>query len=92
MPTIKDVIVRKPSEQEKQECLQWPTWSSGVSKFDWEYTQRETCLVMEGRVTVYSPDQRESVSFGAGDMVIFPNDLACIWDVKEPVLKHYNFS
>ena len=33
----------------------------------------------------------EEVSFGPGDLVIFPEGLDCIWDVKEPVKKHYQF-
>ncbi len=26
-----------------------------------------------------------------GDYVTFPKGLSCVWDVKEPVKKHYNF-
>jgi hypothetical protein len=28
---------------------------------------------------------------GKGDFVTFPKGLSCIWDIKEPVKKHYNF-
>ena len=91
MASIKDVIVKKPTDEEREKCLQWPTWSSEVCKFNWEYTETETCLIIEGRVDVYDPEEKECVSFGAGDLVVFPNGLSCIWDVKEAVLKHYNF-
>lgn len=36
-------------------------------------------------------DGKDSVNFGAGDLVIFPVDLKCTWNVQEPVRKYYNF-
>ena len=90
MPTVKDVIVRKPTEDEAAECKSWPTWGCEASTFDWAYTQTETCLILEGEVTV--TDGTASVTFGPGDYVIFPVDLECTWKVKKPVRKHYNFS
>ena len=89
MPTIKDVVVKKPSEQEAETCKTWPIWACEASKFDWTYTEKETCLLVEGKVTV--SDDTDSVTFGAGDMVIFPEELECTWDITEPVRKHYNF-
>ena len=89
MPSVNDVVVRKPSDAEIAECQCWPIWSCGVSRFDWSYTQKETCLILEGKVTV--SDGAGSVSFGAGDIVIFPVDLDCVWEVEEAVRKHYNF-
>ena len=93
MSTVKDVVVRKPTPQEAAQCKKWPIWTCKPSSFDWEYTQIETCLILEGRVTV--TDQRagkDSVSFGPGDLVIFPVGLQCIWTVAEAVRKHYDFS
>jgi uncharacterized cupin superfamily protein len=53
----------------------------------------ETCLILEGSVEVSDrPESGESVSFGPGDLVRFPVGLKCVWKVKEPVKKHYNFS
>jgi len=89
MPTIKDVIVKKPSEDETQTCKAWPIWKCQPSSFDWAYTEKETCLLLEGEVTV--SDGNDSVSFGAGDLVVFPQDLECTWNVKQAVTKHYNF-
>ena len=89
MPTVKDVIVKKPTDDEAATCKTWPTWACETSKFDWAYTEKETCLVIEGEVTV--TDANDSVTFGPGDMVIFPEDLECTWNVKKPVKKHYNF-
>jgi len=89
MPTVKDVIVKKPTEQEEAACKVWPTWKCEPSTFDWAYTEKETCLLLEGKVTV--TDGKESVSFGLGDLVVFPEDLECTWNVQEAVTKHYNF-
>jgi len=89
MPDVRDVIVKKPSEAEAAECRTWPIWRCQPSTFDWAYTEKETCLLIEGKVTV--TDGTNFVTFGAGDLVIFPEDLECTWQVSEPVTKHYNF-
>ncbi len=89
MPTVKDVVVRKPSDEEAATCRSWPIWKCEPSTFDWSYTEKETCLLLEGKVTV--TDDKDSVSFGPGDFVIFPDGLECTWRVNEAVTKHYNF-
>ena len=89
MPTVKDIVVKKPSDQEAENCRKWPIWTCQASTFDWAYTEKETCLLLEGKVTV--TDGKESVSFGPGDLVVFPEDLECTWQVHEPVRKHYTF-
>jgi len=89
MPSVKDVIVKKPSDEEAATCKGWPVWEHGVDTFDWAYTQKETCLVIEGEVTV--TDGENSVSFGPGDHVVFPEDLECTWQIRKAVRKHYNF-
>jgi len=89
MATVKDIIVKKPSDEETRTCQSWPIWKCPASTFDWAYTEKETCLLIEGKVTV--SDGQDSVNFGPGDLVIFPEDLECTWDVHEPVKKYYNF-
>ena len=92
MPTIKDVAIHKPSDEQIQACQNWPIWECGVSEFDWVYTQIEKCLILEGRVTVTDdPETGQSISIAPGDYVQFPNGLKCIWKVTEPVKKHYDF-
>ena len=90
MPTVKDIIVRKPSAQEAATCKTWPIWKCKPSTFDWIYSETETCLLIEGKVTV--SDSKSSVSFGDGDFVVFPNGLECTWRIEQAVKKHYNFS
>ncbi len=92
MPTVQDITIRKPSEQETQSCQSWPVWSCDMSEFQWEYTQTEKCLIVEGRVEVTdAPPAGASVSFGPGDYVELPIGLKCIWNVTAPVRKHYDF-
>lgn len=92
MPTVKDIQVKQPSEQQIQQAKQWPTWGCEISEFEWEYTQTEKCLILEGKVTITDdPAGQDSVSFGPGDYVILPNGLKCIWKVSEAVKKHYDF-
>ena len=91
MPIVKDIIVKKPTEDEITTAKTWPIWSCDTSTFDWDYTQTETCLILQGQVSVQDRPGDDEVSFGPGDMVIFPKYLACIWKVTEPVKKHYNF-
>lgn len=90
MLTVKDVVVKKPSAEEIKTCQSWPIWSAEPSTFDWSYTQTETCLIIEGEVSVKDGDF--SVSFGAGDLVVFPEGLDCVWEIKTAVKKYYNFS
>ncbi len=89
MATVKDIVIRKPSAEEQKQCESWPIWRCDVSEFDWAYTDKETCLILEGEVTI--ADKQGQVSFGPGDFVIFPVDLECTWKVTKPVKKHYNF-
>lgn len=91
MSTIKDVVVREASEKEKAQLTALPIWSAQPSEFDWEYTQKETCLIIEGRVTLTDQQGKESISFGKGDVVIFPDALSCRWIITESVSKHYKF-
>lgn len=83
------IEVRKPTEEEKNEMEQLPIWTSEVKTFPWHYDDKETCLLIEGDVTVKTADGE--VSFGPGDYVVFPEGLDCEWDVKAPVKKYYKF-
>ena len=83
------IEVRKPTPEEEAEMRSRDTWSKEPSEFPWHYDQQETCLVLEGEVTVETAD--ESVSFGPGDYVVFPKGLDCTWKVKKAIRKHYRF-
>jgi len=78
------------NEISKKGVFSWPIWSCKISEFDWEYSERESCLLLEGEVEVKS--EFETVRFSAGDFVVFPRGLKCRWKVTEPVRKHYSFN
>jgi uncharacterized cupin superfamily protein len=85
------ISVRKPTAEELKTLgvFAWPIWTCEPSTFDWTYSEKETCLLLEGQVTVEA--EGESVSFGKGDLVVFPKGLSCLWRVAAPVRKHYRF-
>ncbi len=84
-PTIK-----KPTEEEKKEAESWPIWEKEESEFPWEYSQKETCLILEGEVTVTN-EEGDEFNFGVGDWVVFPVGMKCKWNIKKGVRKHYHF-
>ena len=87
-----NIKIIKITEDEiiKQNIRSWPVWSCGVSEFDWEYSEKESCLLLEGEVEVKS--DFETVKFSTGDYVVCPRGLKCRWNVIRAVRKHYSFS
>jgi uncharacterized cupin superfamily protein len=86
------VKVKKLGEKDitEMEISSWPIWEKEVSRFDWFYDSTEECYLLEGEVSVETKDG-EKINFGKGDFVTFPKGLSCVWDIKKPVRKHYNF-
>ena len=68
----------------------WPIWTCEASSFDWTYDDQETCLLIEGEVTV-TPAGEEPMKFGAGELLVFPAGMNCQWDFHKAVRKHYRF-
>ncbi|CAN0101423.1 unnamed protein product [Pylaiella littoralis] len=87
-------VTKNPSEEQIKAlgARDWPTWGCGVSKFPWTYEGTETCLILEGDVTVTPDDDREPVTVGVGDLCVFPDGMSCTWDVRAPIKKHFNFA
>ena len=83
------ITVKKASDAEISHMKSKPVWECGVSEFDWYYDSEETCFLVEGEVTVTYDGV--SASFGAGDYVVLPKGLSCVWKVSKPVKKHYFF-
>ena len=61
-----------------------------ASSFDWNYEEKETCLLLEGEVKV-KPEGGQPVKFSSGDIVTFPAGMKCRWEVHQAVRKHYRF-
>ena len=86
-----NIQINKLTESDiaNMEIKTWPIWTCDISEFDWEYSERESCLLLSGEVEGLG--NFETVKFGAGDYVIFPQGLKCRWKVIKPVRKHYSF-
>ena len=84
------LLIRKPTEKEKEIASKWPIWEKEVSQFSWEYGEPEACLILEGNAEVTN-ETGEKFSFGSGDYVLFPKGMKCTWKVNKKIMKHYNF-
>ena len=84
------IIKPKKEDIEKEGVMSWPIWEKEISRFDWHYDETEECYLLEGKAVVET-DDGEKMQFGKGDFVTFPKGLSCVWEIKEPVKKHYNF-
>ncbi|GAB4854460.1 hypothetical protein Ancab_023044 [Ancistrocladus abbreviatus] len=86
-------IERNPPESRLSELgvKQWPKWGCPPSKFPWTYSDQETCYLLRGKVKVIPDGANEAVEIQSGDLVVFPKDMSCTWDVAEAVDKHYKF-
>ena len=88
---MKDVEVRKPSEEERNLMNNCPVWEHEEAVWNAEYDERcETCLIIEGTAVV-TCENSESYAFTKGDLVTFRPGLICQWKVLEAIRKHYIF-
>ena len=85
-------IERQPSQEHLNQLgiFKWSIWTKEISEFPWTYDEAETCYFLEGDVIV-TPDGREPVQVGKGDLVTFPAGMSCTWNIKQDVRKHYQF-
>jgi uncharacterized cupin superfamily protein len=85
------VIIEKLSEKEitARNIKNWPIWTKEISRFDWYYDSTEECYILEGEINVETKEGTYTIK--PGDFVTFKKGLKCVWDIKKPVRKHYNF-
>lgn len=85
-------VERNPSEDRLQALgiRDWPIWTKEASSFPWRYEATETCYFLAGDVVV-TPEGGQPVRMGRGDLVVFPSGMACTWEIREDVRKHYDF-
>ena len=85
-------VTRDPPQELLKELgvESWSVWECDESTFPWQYSEEETAYLLEGVVTV-TPEDGAPVEIKAGDLVTFPQGMACEWEVKEPVRKKYRF-
>ena len=85
------IFIKRNAEKlvEKLGIDKWPVWESPVNKFDWTYSDYETCYFIEGRVVIHTFEGDYEIN--KGDIAFFTKGLSCQWEVKEPVKKFYSF-
>ncbi|MBN2173228.1 MAG: cupin domain-containing protein [Bacteroidales bacterium] len=85
------VKIEKLSEEQvaARDIRSWPIWEKEVSRFDWQYDGNEECLIIDGEVTVETSEGNYTIM--PGDFVTFKTGLKCVWDIKKPIRKYYNF-
>ena len=88
---MNEIKITRPSEEELDNLGidSWSPWECEPSTFDWEYSDRETAYVFEGKVKVKTPSGE--VEINKGDLVEFPKGLKCTWTVIEKIRKVYKF-
>ena len=86
-----NIIIEHLGEDEinQRGIRNWPVWEKEISRFDWLYNGDEECLILEGEVIVETSEG--DITIKKGDFVTFKNGLECIWDIKKPIKKYYNF-
>ncbi|MHA1879493.1 MAG: cupin domain-containing protein [Candidatus Heimdallarchaeota archaeon] len=89
---VEKATVKKPTKEEleKLNIDSWGRWEKEVSEFPWEYHDKETFYVFEGKATV-TLDDGQKVEFGKGDLVTFAKGVKCVWKIHEPIKKAYKF-
>ncbi|CAJ1444009.1 unnamed protein product, partial [Effrenium voratum] len=56
-------------------------------------TRRQTAVAGEVTVTPTGGwSGCKATKVEAGDLVVFPDGMTCVWDVTKPIKKHYSFS
>ncbi len=83
--------IKKPTADEIELAQNWPVWEKEASTFPWEYTESETCYIIEGEAEVINEDE-QVFHFQKGDWVIFPKGMRCTWKIIKDLKKHYQFS
>lgn len=92
MATAEIQVVQPSAEQlAALGVADWPVWQKEVSRFPWHYSSEETAYLLAGAVTV-TPKGGAPVSLVAGDLVTFAAGLECVWEVTQPLRKHYRFA
>ena len=86
------IIIQNLTDQEIQEkeILSWSIWEKEISKFNWEYDMDEYCYILEGEVIIETQVKKYYIT--KGDFVKFTKGLKCVWDIKKPIKKHYQFN
>ena len=84
--------VRKPNKDELEFMRTCETWEHEAGVFDWDYKEKqEACLIIKGEGLVRDKETNEISSFKEGDLVIFPTNWNCEWEIKKDIKKYFVF-
>lgn len=61
-------------------------WHCTAGSFRWFYDEDETCLILEGGMTLHF-DDGTSKACGPGDVIFFPVGTTCVWVIDKEVRK-----
>jgi uncharacterized protein len=84
-----EIITLDDAEITRRGIRNWPVWEKKACRFPYIYQQEEHCFFLEGEVNIETASGKFTLK--AGDFAIFRKGLKCIWDIRQPVKKHYNF-
>jgi uncharacterized protein len=89
---MNNIEITQPGEVQIKELdiAQWCPWECEPSVFEWTYDDEEWCFIFEGRAIIKTAKQ-EKIEIKKGDLVKFPKQLKCTWQVLEKIRKVYIF-
>eukprot|EP00928_Gymnodinium_smaydae_P046990 TRINITY_DN31333_c0_g1_i1.p1 TRINITY_DN31333_c0_g1~~TRINITY_DN31333_c0_g1_i1.p1 ORF type:complete len:282 (-),score=31.63 TRINITY_DN31333_c0_g1_i1:205-1050(-) len=77
----------------KYNISDWCKWECGVARFEWEYSGTERAYILQGRALVTPTGKWKSLppfEVKAGDFVVLPHGMTCVWEVIEAMVKQYD--
>jgi hypothetical protein len=64
-------------------------WTATPGTYHATYAEYEFVHLIEGRITI-TPDGEDPMHVGPGDAFVVEAGFAGTWEIKEPVLKHFD--
>jgi uncharacterized cupin superfamily protein len=64
-------------------------WTATAGTYHATYAEYEFVHIIEGSITI-TPDGEESMDVGPGDAFVVEAGFTGTWEIKEPVLKHFD--
>ena len=64
-------------------------WTTTPGTYHATYAEYEFVHIIEGRITI-TPDGEEPMNVGPGDAFVVEAGFKGTWEIKEPVVKHFD--
>lgn len=82
-----EIFVRKANASETKYFSKEKLWECGISQFDYQYDDDETCVIIEGEAEITC--NKGKVYLKPDCLAYFPKGTKCVWNVIKPVKKYY---